>query len=259
MNNMRYFHAIYENPDEDFDIKFELSDGRSEFDLPEEIALLHKDIEETVTIIKNLHYTPIHIKDKYFNKTLELARSAFITDHHFAIDLASEYVRLLRSEILQTEGPRIKNCYMKNLGIAVLIGLMIIWVLYLIMFMLPFMSTDAIQVYFIVCTGALVGMWLSFGARKFNITLQDLITLEEDKMNIVIRLHYIIVCAIVFLLLIKTGLVNLSIGSSNFKLWLEGSVEAQLLFGVFTGLLESKLGIQIFNKASNLLTVNKKN
>ncbi len=105
--------------------------------------------------------------------------------------------------------------------------------------------------YFIVCTGSLVGTWISFGARKFNITLQDLISIEEDKMSIYIRLPYIIVCAIVFLLLIKTGFLNLSIGNSTVRNWLNENIEVQLLFGVFTGLLESKLGIQIYNKAND--------
>lgn len=253
----RLFQQIYENDVENFDIVFELSQDGAE--LPPEVAGFHKDIERTTIIIKNLVYTPEDKKQKYFNKLLDLSRFSFLTDNPNAITLGVSYLEELKNEILSSEGSRIKNKYMKDLGKGIIVSIILTWIIFAVFHSFPFFKTKEFSVYFVVTTGALIGTWVSFGARKFNITLSDLISLEEDYMSIPIRIIYIIISSFVLLLLIRTGFLNISIGNSSIKEWIKESSEVQLLLGILMGLLESKLGIQIYKKANNILLGNNTN
>ena len=253
---MKYFAQIYENPDEKYDIKFELLDKNEDDEqsesLPEEIKDLHKNIEKTSNVIKSLIYTTDATKEKYFNKLLKLAQVAFISEKLNALEIASNYLEVLKQEMLLVEGKRIKNVYMIRLGISAIIYLVIPWIIYLIINYLGY-SPNNYFIYALVWDGAMVGTWISFGARKFTITIEDLSSIEEDKMNILMRLPYIGLCSLIFLLFIKSGLFNITLGDSSIKDALLNNFEMQLLLGVIAGLLESKLGIKIYEKANNLI------
>ncbi|WP_016993181.1 hypothetical protein [Lysinibacillus boronitolerans] len=133
MNN-RIFQSVDANPNERFDIGFELVLGQTATELPEEISILHRDIEETTTIIKNLIYTPESDKERYFNKLLDLSKFAFLTENENAIPLATNYLIVLREEILLSEGPRIKNVHMKKLGLGILGIIVVSWLIFFITF-----------------------------------------------------------------------------------------------------------------------------
>ena len=100
--------------------------------------------------------------------------------------------------------------------------------------------------------GALLGTWISFGARKFNITFEELSVLEKDMMSPWIRLIYIGACSIVFMLLLSTRLISIEIGFIS-TTTISTSRELQLVIGILCGLVESKIGVTIYKKAVNLL------
>lgn len=88
---------------------------------------------------------------------------------------------------------------------------------------------------------------------SFNYTFEQLSLLEEDMMEPSLRLIYIGVCAIVFMLFLNTQLINFGVGDVS-TLAIKESYEIQLSIGILCGLIESKIGIKIYQKAVNLLS-----
>ncbi|RNC96143.1 hypothetical protein [Lysinibacillus halotolerans] len=247
---MGIFKYIVKNPEEKYDIKFEIEPGVDlDNDMTDIQKSLFSDIENTNNIIKSLSHTNEEIKEKYFNKLYSLASAGFISDNPA---LAQEALKSLKDEMLLIEGYRIKNKYMLNLGMSVIISVILCWVIFGILGSL--FDPSEILIYFVVWTGAMFGTWISFGARKFVIQLEDLSVLEEDKMSIYIRLPYIGICALTFLLFLNSGIFNFQIGGISLN-DIKTNIEFQLVLGIVAGLLESKLGVKIFEKAQNM-TVN---
>lgn len=245
---MPFFQNIAENPDEEFDIFFQTAPGR---DL-EEMNLIEKElfknVEDTTTLIKSLKHTKKEIKRKYFSKLLSLTQAGFLTESPKP-KLAHLSLESLKQEILLVEGQRIKSRYMKILGLGVVISILACWILYVILSL--FFEVSVLSSYFFVWSGAMIGVWISFGARKTTFQLDDLSILEKDNMDVYIRLPYIGTCALIFLLLLDSNIFSFEIGnmsSSN----LEESIEIQLLIGIIAGLLESKLGSSIYEKIQGL-------
>ena len=106
-----------------------------------------------------------------------------------------------------------------------------------------------------IIIGALTGTWVSFGARKFEIEFEDLASLEKDKMTPVIRLIYIAVASLIFALLMSVGLIDVKIGNVDISKAFT-DIKPALVIGVLCGLVESKIGIQVYNKAVSLLVDN---
>ena len=159
----------------------------------------------------------------------------------------------LKDEIVLVEGKRIKNHYMKYLGIDALI----IGAIASIVLGISFYFTRWIGCISVLCIiiGALTGTWVSFGARKFEIEFEDLASLEKDKMTPVIRLIYIAVASLIFALLMNVGLIDVKIGNVDISKAFT-DIKPALVIGVLCGLVESKIGIQVYNKAVSLLVDN---
>lgn len=140
-------------------------------------------------------YEPIHAgKKKYFDKLLSLSQVGLVANPA-QTETAEFALMKLKDEIVLVEGKRIKNHYMKYLGIDALI----IGAIASIVLGICFYFTRWIGCISVLCIiiGALTGTWVSFGARKFEIEFEDLASLEKDKMTPVIRLIYI---AVIFFL-----------------------------------------------------------
>lgn len=102
--------------------------------------------------------------------------------------------------------------------------------------------------------GAMVGTWISFGARKFELKFEDLCCIEKDMLEPVIRLIYIGVCALIFELFFVCGVVSITLGNITTES-IRNSGEIQMLVGVICGLVESKIGIDIYKRANSALKI----
>lgn len=243
-------YLVSENPDEKFDIKFELHTEHAKVGIPEEQQKLYIEAESTNNIIKSLANTKKEIKEKYFKKLLSLSQAGLVSDVANP-QLALASLDKLKEEILTIEGQRIKNDYMKKLGLSALCINSIVLTVY---FIINYFNTDIFiySMYFVVFVSSLIGTWISFGARKFNIYFNQLNNLEEDMMIPCIRLVYIGVCSVIFLLFLNSGIITISIG--NFSLNnISTNFELQSTIGILCGLVESKLGINLYNKAKTIV------
>lgn len=71
----------------------------------------------------------------------------------------------------------------------------------------------------------------------------------------VIRLIYIAVASLIFALLMNVGLIDVKIGNVDISKAFT-DIKPALVIGVLCGLVESKIGIQVYNKAVSLLVDN---
>jgi hypothetical protein len=249
---MKGFFLVYENPGEKYDIKCELNANYANEQVPKEQQNLYVEVENACNIIKSLRNTDDTTKEKYFNKLLSLARVGLVGpgENNAQPELALKSLEKLKEEVTMIEGYRIKNGYMKELGIKALIISGIIGVIMLIV--VGVFNIHEYDMYFITAVGALIGTWISFGVRKFSIDFFQLNIIEEDMMKPWIRLVYIAICSVVILLFINSGIVTIKIG--NFALEeIRNNHEMQVVLGIICGLVESKIGINIYNKAITII------
>lgn len=246
---MVIFRNIDANPDEKFDINFQTSpDANLEVELTGINKELYKDIEYLNNINKSLKHTKDEVKEKYFKKLLSLAQAGFLSSSPNPI-IAQLSLEVLQKEMLLVEGHRIKNRYMFWLGVGAIVSIAVCWIVYCVVSI--FYEASSLEKYFFTWTGAMVGTWISFGARKFTIQLEDLSVLEKDNMNIYIRLPYIGICSLIFLLFLDSEILSFKIGSMSSEK-INNTIEFQILIGIVAGLLESKLGVKIYEKVQDI-------
>lgn len=242
--------VVAQNKDEKFDIKCELHPEYAKETIPIVQESLYVEIENTNNVIKSLHNTKEDVKSKYFNKLLTLSQAGLVGETAQP-SLASKSLDRLKEEMILVEGQRIKNDYMKKLGIKVVILCCIAFALYLLFSY--WKITNSIAMYSLCFIGALIGTWVSFGARKFSITFEQLSLIEEDMMSPWIRLFYIGICSIIFLLFLNTQIINIGVGNVS-TTTIAASNEIQITIGVLCGLIESKIGINIYKRAVNIIS-----
>lgn len=251
---MKGCFIVYPNPDEDFDIKCDLKS--KDITVPDDQQNLYVEIEYVCTIIKSLHNTHDSIKRKYFNKLLSLSRAGLVgIEGNCETTLAFKSLKQLKEEMIINEGQRIKNEYMKLLGKRILIltiSILIGYLIFISIFNLNNIISNYLAMYSITFVCSLIGTWISFGARNLSISFKQLSVIEDDMMNQWIRLLYIGICSVILITFLTTDIIKINIGtisSSNIK----ESFEIQASIGFICGLIESKLGLNIYKKVENII------
>lgn len=249
---MRGYFTVDKNENDPFDILCELRPDVDD-DVPAEQASLYAEIESTCNVIKSLDKTKDTTKQKYFDKLLSLAQVGLVPEKCAQPQMARISLEKLKAEMLIVEGKRIKNRYMTRLGITAVALAVVVGISMAILFQL----TESAVFYMITYTwlGAMAGAWISYGARKFQFEFEDMSIIEKDMLGPVIRLIYIGICSLIFELFLSCGIATINIGSITTN-DLQSSYKLQLLIGVICGLVESKIGIDIYKKATSTIDFN---
>jgi len=245
VNKMKGYFTVQKNQKEKFDIECSLNCKYAKNEVPEKQQELYLEMENVNNVIKTLHHTEDVVKEKYFNKLLSLTQAGLV-GNTAQPSLALRSLEVLKEEIIFNEGKRIKNSYIKRLGSIAGVIFLILILIYLIFQKYEF--TQSFLMYLRVFMGSLVGTWISFGVRKFNIIFEHLSIIEEDMMEPFIRLIYIGICSIILLLFLNTGFLSINIGNLSTS-EIKVNNEMQCTIGILCGLIESKIGINIYNKA----------
>ncbi|MFR5632699.1 MAG: hypothetical protein ACLUFH_06890 [Monoglobales bacterium] len=248
---MKGYFIVSENQSQKFDIKCELRPD-IEDDVPEEQSLLYANVENTCNVIKALNKTTEDIKQKYFDKLLSLAQVGLVPECGAQPQMAMLSLEKLKAEMLLVEGKRIKNQYMRRLGITASILAGIIGVIAAVCYGITKLNAFSMIGY--TWLGAMAGAWVSYGARKFHLAFEDMALMEKDMLEPVIRLIYIGICALIFELFLSCGIATVTVGSITTS-GLASDIQTQILIGVLCGLIESKIGIDIYKKANSTLAV----
>lgn len=248
---MKGYFIVSENSNEKFDIKCELRPDIAD-EVPEEQSCLYADVEHTCNVIKALNKTTEDVKQKYFDKLLSLAQVGLVPENGAQPEMAMISLEKLKAEMLLIEGKRIKNQYMRRLGITASILAVMVGVITAVCFTLT--KKDAFSMIGYTWLGAMAGAWISYGARKFQLTFDDMALIEKDMLEPIIRLMYIGVCALIFELFLSCGIATVTVGGITTSS-LTNDIQTQILIGVMCGLVESKIGIDIYKKANSALDI----
>ena len=110
---------VCENAEEEFDISFQVNSTMDSV-IPKDQQELYVKAESACNIIKALENTDKQTKKKYFDKLLSLSQVGLVANPA-QTETAEFALMKLKDEIVLVEGKRIKNHYMKYLGIDALI------------------------------------------------------------------------------------------------------------------------------------------
>jgi hypothetical protein len=213
-------------------------------------AILHDKNEEalpkTMTAIQ-------HRYAAYQTKLFGIAQTGLETPAD--PNSARQPLEALQADILLREGPRVKNRYMKRLGVAAAALAAVSAVVYWVLRNNP-QASHLLYAYrnlFVLLTGTMIGTWLSFGLRRPKIVFKDLSGLEEDMMEPAVRLIFTGLIAITIAFVFATGMVNVNIGGlSSARLLDDGS--SALLIGMLLGVSELALPGVLTRRASQFVS-----
>lgn len=157
----------------------------------------------------------------------------------------------LRSEFTAQEAGRIKNRYVRKLGVAAGIFAAIFITAYVAIYYSKWPWGELHSSFLLAAAGAAVGTWISFSVRQVTLSFDDLLLTEDNSLDPTFRVLFVIALTWTACLLFWTGVFNLEIGSlrtSADALQKTGAVA--LLIGILCGLSERALATAISGRAA---------
>lgn len=256
-NNMeKGCYNVHKNEEIPYDIVFSVKSDVSQ--VSENQQKLHLEIEKTLVVVRKLfENSPIELQH-YFSQLLTLAQAGLVPESNAQPTISINALQQLKAEIIDKKSGEVKNTYFKTLGKkAIYLGSPVLLFCLIIKTLFYFTKSDVINnlsifsnFLFIWCT-SLLGVWLSFGARKTILTFEELTTIEEDRLEPTIRLIFTGLISMMFSLLFYKEAIVLEIGTISTKGIVSDSFTA-MIFGVFLGLSEKLIGQKLTKKATSL-------
>jgi hypothetical protein len=187
--------------------------------------------------------------DQYMRKLAAVGRLGLEGSH---VQLANLALDSLRREFVAQEAGRVKNNYIRSLGIAAIVAVGILSATYaaiqLDFLTAPFWTSH--KAFLLAAAGAAVGTWLSFSIRRVSLAFEDLALLEEDMLDPSLRVIFVIGLTVTACLLFWTGAMNIEIGSLKTAQF-QGATA--FLIGLFSGIAERALATAISGRAASFV------
>jgi hypothetical protein len=195
------------------------------------------------------HVRADQLLDEYVRKLAGIGRLGLVGSQ---TQLASLALNALREEFAAREAGRIKNGYIRSLGLACsVVGLA---------FLAPYVAIQAQWIvwewgalhspFLLAGAGAALGTWLSFSIRRVKLEFHQLGIIEEDLLDPSLRVLFVMGLTLAAFLLFWTGALSIEVGdlkvnATGFKQ--VGS--SALLVGIFFGIAERALATAIGGRA----------
>jgi hypothetical protein len=237
--------VVYESEDTR-DITFEKRKG---VEIPEEQMELRDEVARSLTILRLIFKEDNDPGFQlYFKPLLSLSQVGLVGEAQ--PELAKRALRTLKADILSRESGRLKNKYMKKLGVrSLVLGGIALLPPFL---MVSYISQDILS-FFYLWAGCMAGVWLSFGARKKILEFEELGVMEEDRMEPIVRLIFTGLLTLFLGLLFSTEAVSVSIGNIDTNA-VDSDIRVALLIGVACGLSEKILATRLTQKAAEFIS-----
>lgn len=242
--------VVYRDKENPRDIHFQLASGDIN-SVPEEQLNLKTEIDKVLIVLRMLFSEKDNGRfEEYFQPLLSLAQVGLVGDNPQP-KLSEHTLTELKNEIVAREGGRVKNKYMKRLGInAISIGCLPLIAALILNWLAP--QLQVFKNFLLLWFGCMAGVWLSFGARKIRFRFEDLHIPEEDRLEPLVRLVFTGLITIIFGLLFSTGAVEVKVGGILLADFTQNS-QIALLFGMVLGFSETILPSILASKASAFL------
>ena len=214
------------------------------------------------TVVKTVHMRMQDRANSRFrgNAAKEAARADRLLDEYIrklaGIGLEGPHVELanlaldgLRGEFVAAEAGRIKNAYVRTLGLSAGIAAVTLFLAYGLVD-LGFITSGfwvGHKAFLLAAAGAAIGTWLSFSIRRVTLSFDDLAILEEDLLDPSVRVIFVIALTVAVCLLFWTGATNIEIGNLKTSHFVGAT---SLLVGVFAGISERALATAISGRAA---------
>lgn len=168
-------------------------------------------------------------------------------------ELAKLTLAELCNEFFVLEAGRIKNIYVRNLGL---------WAgLFALAFLTAYLFVEinhpnwawgqSHKTFLLAACGASIGTWASFSVRQVQFTFDDLVMLDEHALDPPLRVAFVVALTLITCLLFWTGAVNIEIGNLKTQQGsFQNSGSIAFLIGMFAGLSERALATAISGRAA---------
>jgi hypothetical protein len=233
--------------------------------VPADQTKLKGDVESSLTVLQLIfpdkNWQPKGKKKGVTQRRFEEYRTKLIGAAQVGLQTPADpatgqqSLQALQDEILAREGPRVKNGYMKLLGMWALGFAVAAAVAYLVLRNNPSFSKllFSYRNLLVVWTGTMIGTWLSFGIRRVTPTFKDLGNLEADLVEPAVRLVFTGLIAVTLSLVFICGMVKVDIGGLQTSHLLELGSRA-LLIGILMGVSEQALPSTLTRRAAQFVT-----
>ena len=230
------------------DIHFAILPNTS--DIPEDQQKFADNVHRTLTVLRGLFPDGDAKYKSYYNSLIGLCIFAVVGPSAQPTH-GLRALTTFQEDVVANEGGRIKNNYMKKLGLNALYmsvpAFLIAWAL--VECEMIDMTTAS---FFILWGGCMAGVWLSFGSRKTILKFESLHILEEDRLEPVIRLVFAGLLTVTLGLLFITGAVKVTVGDLSTTNIIK-DIKIALLVGLFCGISEQALSTTVTEQATKFL------
>ncbi len=239
---------VYQDEKDPRDIHFQLADDIET--VPKDQAALRDGVDRTLTVLRVIFRDDDRGFRQYFGPLLSLAQFGLVGDTAQP-ETASQTLEVLKEQITAQEGGRIKNQYMKELGLRAVLLAAPALIIALVIKLWP-LSGSVWGNYLLLWVGSMGGVWLSFGVRKKVLKFDDLHILEQDRLEPTVRLLFAGLLSFIVALLFSTKTVVVKLGAIESWQFRE-SGELAILFGLLLGFSEMALSTKVGSQATELL------
>ena len=171
------------------------------------------------------------------------------------LKLARQSLDAFREDFVANEAGTIKNRYLWRLGLlCLLVALATGLAYYFVRQGAPPQGVQpsvpyAFRNFLLLIPGACVGIWLSFALRRGTLSFQDLAALEEDRLDPVMRVLFVVGLTSVVGLLLWTKAVTFGVGNFTTQDFYQHGATA-LLVGLLLGIAERTMATAVQKRAS---------
>ncbi len=241
---------VYRDQQNPKDIHFE----SLETEAPEDQLQLKDEVEQALIVLRSLFVKRDGRFEDYFGPLLSLAQCGLVGDAANP-EVARRALASWKADVTAREGGRIKNEYMKKLGIrALYAGLPTLFLALTVLRYFP--QYMMLAGFLALWTGCMAGVWLSFGARKASFGFEDLHIPEQDRLEPMIRLVFAGLLTFILGLVFSLDAVKVTLGSITSS-EINEKFRVALLIGMLCGFSEQMLSSKVAKQASSFLDLGK--
>ncbi|MEL7447142.1 MAG: hypothetical protein AAGK02_15250, partial [Pseudomonadota bacterium] len=218
---------------------------------PKEQIELQEAIDQVLQTVKKLYIDAdgdvLPQFRLYYTRLYRLAQLGL--EGHAMPEVARAALERVVDDLIASEGPRVKNAYLKRLGVWAAIFVAVFTGLFLVMAHAGRgeiwdkigVDTHVAASFMVIWIGTSIGVWLSYGIRKVVFKLRDLTQAEEDMVEPAMRLMFAGLLGSLLAMFLMLEFVDVTVGSvslSSFSQDVPIAETMALVLGLVMGINE---------------------
>lgn len=228
---------------------------------PKEQSALQGEIDKVLGVIQRLYLRSAVPNPErfrlYYVRLFHLAQLGL--QGNAQPEIAAAALAVVTADLLDDEAGRVKNAHLRALGSHALKFSLPFALLYLVIGLSPngffaaglrrlAIDPPTLAAFAVLWIGCFTGVWLAYGIRKAKVSLSDLVTTDDDRLEPQIRLVFAGLLTMLLGMLFTLGVIELKIGAVALT---DIASRPMLAFvvGTFCGIGELVLPASVGNRA----------